>query len=78
MIDSMAVTADTFELPNPNPSVFPLAGSPGSLAISGHDHHMFVLDYYNVADEYSYPDGTLIGTVNGTQGSIFTAIAVDP
>ncbi|HKW44997.1 MAG TPA: hypothetical protein VJN22_05010 [Candidatus Eremiobacteraceae bacterium] len=76
--DQMAVTLDTFELPNPNPSTFALAGRPDSLAISRHDHHVFVLDYASVADEYSYPDGALIGTVSGPHDSVFAGLAVDP
>jgi hypothetical protein len=31
MTDAMAVTADTFELPNPQPSTFPLIGFPAAL-----------------------------------------------
>jgi hypothetical protein len=78
IIDSMAPTADTFELPNPGPSTFPIAGFPDAMAMSNHDHQMFVINgNHNDAEEYSYPDGALIGTVNGQQDSILAGIAVD-
>jgi len=79
IIDSMALTADTFELPNPNPSTFPLIGFPDAMAINRHDHHMYVIDgSRNQTEEYSYPGGTLIGTVSGQTNSILAGVAVDP
>lgn len=79
MTDAMAVTADTFELPNPQPSTFPLIGFPAALAISKNNGHIFVVDgYRNRVEEFSYPIGSLIGTVNGSQNSILTGVAVDP
>jgi hypothetical protein len=79
MIDSMAPTADTFELPNPSPATFPIAGFPGAMAISKDLRHMFVINaYHKNAEEYSYPDGALIGSVSGQQDSILAGIAIDP
>lgn len=79
IIDSMRSAADTFELPNPKPSTFPIAGFPGAMAMSSQDHHMFVINgAHNDGEEYSYPDGALIGSVNGQQDSILAGIAVDP
>jgi hypothetical protein len=79
MIDSMAPTADTFELPNPNPSTFPISGFPLAMAISKDLRHMFVINaYHKNAEEYSYPDGALVGAVSGPQNSILAGIAVDP
>jgi hypothetical protein len=77
--DQTAVTADTFELPNPKPSTFPLAGYPNGLAISKFNHHWFVSDgANNIASEYSYPSGKLVGTVQGNPGGASVGIAVDP
>ena len=71
--------AETFELPNPNPKSIPLTGLPVGMAINALDHHLFVTDAMNdVADEYSYPDGALIGTVPGNAGGGLFGIAVDP
>jgi hypothetical protein len=79
MIDSMLLTADTFELPNPSPSTFPITGFPIAMAMSKDDRHMYVINaYHHDAEEYSYPDGALIGTVNGQQDSILAGVAVDP
>jgi hypothetical protein len=72
-------TADTFELPDPFPFTFPLTGFPYALAISSRNRHLFVADgANNNASEYSYPSGTLIGTVSGNAGGDFDGIAVDP
>jgi hypothetical protein len=77
--DSFAATADTFELPNPVPSTFPLVGEPFALAINRLDHHLFVSDgFHNDAVEYSYPKGTLVGSVTGAQGGNVDGVAVDP
>ncbi|HEY5094806.1 MAG TPA: hypothetical protein VII69_06815 [Candidatus Eremiobacteraceae bacterium] len=71
--------ADTFNLPNPNPRTFPLAGQPDAMALSGLDHHLFVADYRNHdAAEYSYPSGKLIGTVQGNPVGLPDGIAIDP
>jgi hypothetical protein len=72
-------TAETFELPNPNPKTFALAGAPIAMAINALDHHWFVTDVNNDdAAEYSYPDGKLIGTVPGNTNGDLMGIAVDP
>jgi hypothetical protein len=72
-------TAQTFELPNPNPSTFPVLGVPTGMAINELDHHWFVADGSdNDAAEYSYPDGKLIGTVAGDPGGGTFGVAVDP
>jgi hypothetical protein len=72
--------ADTFELPNPTPSTFPLvAGFPIGMAINGLDHHIFVADASNHdAEEYLYPTGVLVGTVPGDMFGFPYGIAVDP
>ncbi len=72
-------TAQTFELPNPNPSTFPVAGIPTGMAINELDHHWFVADGSdNDAAEYSYPSGTLLGVVPGNPGGGTFGVAVDP
>jgi len=79
IVDSMRPSLDTFELPNPTPSTLPIAGFPDSMAMSSQDHHLFIINaYHHNAEEYSYPDGALIGSVNGQQNSILAGIAVDP
>jgi hypothetical protein len=71
--------ANTFELPNPNPSTFPLIGSPWGMAINEQGNHLFVADNNGYADEYSYPSGVLIGTVPVNPGDGTPAgIAFDP
>ena len=78
-IDAGALTADTFELPNPKPKTFPLTGMPGGVDINPLDHHLFTTDLANNdAAEYSYPSGKLIGTVAGNPGANLVGIAVDP
>jgi hypothetical protein len=77
--DPMAATADTFELPNPKPSTFPMVGEPFDMVISTGDRHIFTFDaFHNDALEYSYPDGALVGTVSGVSGGFLDGIAVDP
>jgi len=77
--DAFAATADIFELPNPVPSTFPLAGEPFALAINKLDHHLFITDgFHNDAVEYSYPGGTLVGSVSGAQDGNVDGVAVDP
>ena len=77
--DSDAGKAETFELPNPVPSTFPVVGTPYGLAINPLDHHWFVTDpTNNNAAEYKYPGGRLIGTVPGNPSGQALGIAVDP
>jgi hypothetical protein len=77
--DQTALTADTFELPNPKPSTFPLTGYPECVAIDKHNRHWFVSDgANNIASEYTYPSGSLVGTVPGNPGGSTSGIAVDP
>jgi hypothetical protein len=72
-------TADTFELPNPIPSTFPLAGLPIGMALNKLDHHWFIADAANNnAGEYLYPGGKLLGTVPGNAGGNPIGVAVDP
>jgi DNA-binding beta-propeller fold protein YncE len=74
-------SADTFELPNPNPKTFPIVGAPWGMAINPLDHHWFVADSGSVgAEEYLYPSGALVGTVavNPCCVGLAAGIAVDP
>jgi len=68
--------ADTYELPNPQPSQFPIVARPEDMAIDKSNHHWFTADQ-NGGDEYSYPSGKPIGTVSGNQGGFFVGMAVD-
>ena len=78
IIDTYGLRVDTFELPNPNPFSFPLQlNHPTYMALNKLNYHLFVADYVNnVAAEYLYPSGVLVGTVPGS-GRAF-GIAVDP
>jgi len=77
--DSQPGNAETFELPNPNPMTFPLAGIVFGMAMSQGDTHWFVADALdNEAAEYSYPSGSLIGTVPGNSFGNLDGIAIDP
>jgi hypothetical protein len=79
MNDYHAKTADTFELPNPNPKTFPHAGIPQGVAISVHDRHWFVADAQNNdAAEYECPSGKLVGTLPGNPGGAFVGMTIDP
>jgi hypothetical protein len=71
---------DTFELPNPSPSTFPLVtGWPTEMAIDRHDHHVFVADQdHSDAAEYLYPSGTLVGTVQINSQGRAIGVAIDP
>ena len=74
-------TADTFELPNPNPKTFLVEGAPWGMAIDPTDHHWFIADPGSLgAEEYSYPSGRLIGfvRVNPCCIGLPVGIAVDP
>lgn len=77
--DLLNISADTFELPNPSPSTFPIAGGPFGMAIDSKGRHWFTTDVvHNNAAEYAYPSGTLVGTVFGNISGSATGIAVDP
>ena len=77
--DSQPGQADTFELPNPTPKSFPLAGILFGMAINRTDHHWFVADAMNNdAAEYAYPSGKLIGTVPGNAFGNVDGVAIDP
>ena len=71
-------TADTFELPNPNPKTFSLSGTTEGMAIDSRDNHWFVANAYGGASEYAYPGGALIGTVTANTNGYMSGIAVDP
>jgi len=74
-------TADTFELPNPNPKTFAVEGAPYGMAIDPTDSHWFIADPGSGgAEEYSYPSGGLIGhvQVNPCCIGLAVGIAVDP
>jgi hypothetical protein len=70
----------TFELPGAKPVTFPLAGGdPRGMAIGGSDRHIFITELLNnYAAEYTYPGGTLVGTVPGSPGATLQGIAYDP
>lgn len=80
VIDTTVGTSNTFELPNPTPSTFSVAGGPVGMALSKLDRHLFVANQTSdSAAEYSYPNGTLIGTVPpGIPGGMLIGVAVDP
>lgn len=68
-----------FELPNPHPATFSLDDAPFGMAISRRDHHWFVAYSTNHdAAEYSYPSGTLIGTVPCCPTGVAIGVAFDP
>jgi len=78
-VDQIAFTANTFELPNPKPSTFPLIQGPVGMAINQRDHHWFTADAFNcAAAEFLYPSGQLVGTVPSPACGIPIGIAVDP
>jgi hypothetical protein len=77
--DSQPGMAETFELPDPNPQAFPVAGIVFGMAMDQKDQHWFVADALNNdAAEYAYPSGNLIGTVPGNFGGNLDGIAIDP
>jgi hypothetical protein len=77
--DEYAATADTFELPNPVPSTFPMAAISFDMVLGTGDRSIFTANpLLNEAFEYSYPSGTLVGTVSGLPGGGVDGIAVDP
>ena len=79
LTDAHAGSADTFELPNPKPSAFPLAGKPQGMAINARNNCWFIADGNRGAAEYLYPSGVLVGTVpvNPSNGDA-AGIAIDP
>lgn len=69
---------ETFELPNPTPSTFPVTGEPIGVALSASDKHLFIVAFLrggDGAEEYTYPGGVLVGTVKSFAPY---GIAVDP
>jgi hypothetical protein len=79
VIDDSAITANTFELPNPAPSACPLIGAPISVDVSRKDHSFVTTDDerfgFLEGREYSYPGCSLLGTVGTTNSQ---GIAIDP
>jgi hypothetical protein len=77
--DSQPGKGETFELPNTTPKTFPIAGIVFGMAVNRLDGLWFVADAQNNdAAEYSYPSGTLIGTVPGNSFGNLDGIAIDP
>jgi hypothetical protein len=79
VIDDSAITANTFELPNPSPSTCALTGAPVSVAVD-RKHHTFVTtddERFGILEgkEYSYPGCVLVGRVGSTNSQ---GIAIDP
>ena len=79
-VDEIRSRLSTFELPNPRPSVFPLAGGdPRGMAINKADNHLFITEEINnYAAEYSYPGGIFLGSVPNNPGGDPEGIAIDP
>ena len=78
-VDQTGFTADTFELPNPKPSTFPLIDGPVGMAINQLDHHWITTHSFNcTAAEYIYPSGKLVGTVPSPACGILEGVAIDP
>jgi hypothetical protein len=79
VLDTLAQTVDTFELPNPAPSTLQVADIGFGLAINPSNQDVFVTDNENKgAAEYTYPGGSLVGTVACGSGCLAVGIAVDP
>jgi hypothetical protein len=71
--------ADTYQLPNPNPTRFLMIGEAYGMAINKRNDRWFSADFENnEADEYLYPSGQLVGTVSGNQYGFPVGVAVDP
>jgi hypothetical protein len=71
--------AETFEMPNPTPSTFPISVGAVAMAIDEFSNHWYVTDAFNNdAEEYYYPGGKLVGKVPGSAGDALEGIAVDP
>jgi DNA-binding beta-propeller fold protein YncE len=78
-VDTTQREAEIFNLPNPDPKTFTLTGGPVDMALSGHDHHLFIANSENNdAEEYSFPGGKLLGTVPALRNGSPTGIAIDP
>jgi DNA-binding beta-propeller fold protein YncE len=79
VIDDSAITANTFELPNPAPSTCPLSGAPVSVAVDRKNHTFVTTDdeRFGILEgkEYSLPGCVLVGRVGGTNSQ---GIAIDP
>jgi hypothetical protein len=80
VIDTATQTANTFELPNPMPSITHLASPiPGAMAINQMDHHLYVTDdYKRSATEYWYPSGVVVGIQLVPYDGAPLGVAVDP
>jgi hypothetical protein len=80
VIDTGTQTADTFDLPNPTPSIMHLASPiPGAMAINQLDHHLFVTDdYKRSATEYLYPSGDVVGIQLVAHNGAPLGVAIDP
>jgi hypothetical protein len=77
--DQLYDQADTFELPNPKPKWFRLDQFeyPTGMAFDQAAQLWFVANSLeNEVDEYSYPSGTLIGTVPGNAGGRLSLVGV--
>jgi hypothetical protein len=71
--------ADTYQLPNPNPMSFLMIGEAYGMALNKRNDRWFSADFENnVAHEYSYPSGQLIGSVPGNKYGFPVGVAVDP
>lgn len=79
LADASPSLCETFELPNPVPKTFSVYGHPQGIAINKLDNHLFVADQNDLASEYSYPSGVMLGSVvvNPPNAWVF-GIAVDP
>jgi hypothetical protein len=80
VIDTATQTANTFELPNPKPTITHLASPiPGAMAINQTDSHLYVTDdYKRSATEYQYPSGIVLGTELVPFNGAPLGVAVDP
>jgi hypothetical protein len=74
--DATSSTVDTFSLPHPRPSTFPLPCCPVGMAMDDPHKHWFDTQYTS-ANEYLYPSFALVGSVPSQGGAMF-GIAVDP
>lgn len=71
--------AETFEMPNPTPSSFPISVGAVAMAIDPLSNHWYVTNaFHNDTEEYYYPSGKLVGTIPGIPGDALEGIAVDP
>jgi len=71
--------AETFEMPNPTPSTFPISVGAVAMAIDPLSNHWYVTNaFYNDTEEYYYPSGKLVGRIPGVAGDALEGVAVDP